>query len=416
MKEIYLDYSSATPLDPRVKRAMEPYWQKEFGNPAAIHQKGRAAKEAVTAARRSIARILGSRPSEIVFTAGATEADNIAIFGAAGALGSKKGHFITTTIEHQAVLKPFEALEREGHSVTYLEADSQGLVDPRQLEKAIRPETVLVSIGYANNEIGTVQPMVEVGKAIKKFRGEKRKLSAGSQQPAANEKGLLFHCDASQAAGFLDLNVEKLGVDLATINSSKIYGPKGSGILFVRRTVSLKSIFYGGGQERGLRSGTENVPAIVGLAKALETAEAGRVKESARLVKLRDYFIGRLLGEIRGAVLNGHPVKRLPNNVNISIPGLEGEAAVIYLDTEGIRAATGSACESISLEPSHVITALGKSEELIGGSLRFTLGRNSGKADIDYVMKILPKIIEKLGAKSGVGAKTVKKKPPQSQS
>lgn len=404
MKEIYLDYAAATPLDPRVKRAMAPYWQKEFGNPAAIHLKGRTAKEAITAARKSVARVLGARPSEIVFTAGATEADNIAIFGAAGAHLAKNGHLVTTAIEHPAILRSFEALAGDGWDLTVLKVDEDGLLDLNSLIGAIRPETVLISIGYANNEIGAVQPIAAIGQAVKKYRK-----SHDGRLP-------LFHTDASQAAGFLDLNVEKLGVDLATINSSKIYGPKGSGVLFVRRTVNLKPIFYGGGQEKGLRSGTENVPAMVGLATALEIAAAGRVKESARLVKLRDYFIVRLLEEVPGAVLNGHPVKRLPNNVNISIPGLEGEAAVIYLDAAGIRAATGSACESTSLEPSHVITALGKSEELIGGSLRFTLGRNSGKADIDYVMKILPKVIEKLGVKSVVGAKTVRQKPPQSQS
>ncbi|MBI2055365.1 MAG: cysteine desulfurase, partial [Candidatus Sungbacteria bacterium] len=386
MKEIYLDYSSATPLDQRVKAAMEPYWSEEYGNPSAIHAKGRAARKAVEEARKTVAAVLHCRAGEIIFTAGATEADNLAILGAAGAFDDKRGHFITSALEHHAVLKSFNALERRGHSVTILGVSADGIIDPRALEEAIRPETVLISIGYANNEIGAIQPIAEIGKVIKNWRRQQAENSP-SHFP-------LLHSDASPAAGFLDLNVDRLGVDLMTLNSAKIYGPKGVGALFVRRNIELAPVTYGGGQEKNIRSGTENVPGIAGLAKALEIAEKERVKESARLVKLRDYFAARLLKDIPGVLLNGSPADRLPNNVNVSIPGIEGEAAVMYLDAKGVYAATGAACASESVDPSHVLLAIGRNREEALGSIRFSLGRETSREDLDYaadsLLSILP--------------------------
>lgn len=393
MREVYLDYAAATPLDPQVKEAMEPYWSSEYGNPSSLHQPGQKAKEAVENARKTIAQILYCRSTEIIFTSGGTEAVNLGIFGVARGFG--KGHIITSKIEHHAVLRPMEELEREGFEVTYLNVDQYGLVEAKAVKAALRPDTILVSIMYANNEIGVIEPIAEIGKIIREYRREKTP-EAGSRKPEANERTPFFHSDACQAAGALDMNVEKLGIDLLAFGGSKIYGPKGIGCLYSRRVTPLKPLMVGGGQERGFRSGTENVPAIVGLAKAFEIAQQEKDKENARLIELRDYFIKRLTAEISGAVLNGHPLIRLHNNVNISIPGIEGEAAVLFLDAKRIYVSTGSACSSTSLEPSHVVLALGKSREYAEGSLRFTLGRHTTKDDVDYVMKVLPAIIQKL--------------------
>ncbi len=392
MTLIYLDYAATTPLDPRVKKAMQPYWSEDFGNPSSLHDLGRRAKKAINEARSKIAATLHCRSEEIVFTGGGTEAINLAILGAAryqAKLGTKlslvpdsRGHLITTKIEHHAVLRSMEELEQEGYEVTYIEVSKGGLVNPKNIAQALRPDTILVSVMYANNEIGTVQPIADIGKIIKTHR---------SHQP--DKSYPLFFTDACQAAGYLDLNVEKSGVDMLAINGSKIYGPKGVGALYVRKGVKLEPLIYGGGQERGFRSGTENVPAIVGLAKALEIAEKEKRQGTSRLGKLRDYFIKKVLDEIPEAELNGDPEKRLPNNVNISIPGLEGEVAVVYLDERGVACSTGAACSSVEVEPSHVILALGKSREHALGSLRFTLGRHTKKQDIDYAVAALIKTI-----------------------
>ena len=385
-KEIYLDYAAATPVDRRVKRAMEPYWAREYGNPSSIHTSGTKARAAIAEARRSIAKILGCTSDEIIFTSGATEADNLAVRGICGALFESKlrtkGHVVVSKIEHEAILRAAEAVEKEGHAVTYLDVNEYGLVLPDTVKRILRADTVLVSIGYANNEIGTIQPIAEIGKVVRAHR-------KGKHHP-------YFHTDASQAAGFLKLDVQKLGVDLMTLNSGKIYGPKGIGCLFVRRGTPFVPLIYGGGQERGLRSGTENVPGIVGFAKALEIAEGERAAESDRLTKLRDYFIRRLQEAIPdlGIVLNGHQSMRLPNNVHISIPGVEGEAAVLYLDVKGIRSATGAACTALASKPSHVILALGRAPEYAMGSLRFTLGRGTTKRDLDYAAGALRKTLD----------------------
>ena len=378
-------------MDKRVKKAMEPYWTENFGNPNALYKEGLIARNAVETAREDIAKILGARVKEIIFTNGGTESDNLAIFGIAK--NFKSGHIITTKFEHHAVLNSCKRLEKEGFEVTYLDVGKEGVVSPEDVKRELKPETVLVSIMYANNEIGTVQPIREIAKAIRDF---KKKNDAVFPY---------FHTDACQAPGYLDINVERLGVDLMTINGSKIYGPKGIGLLYAKNGIKLEPLLYGGEQERKLRPGTENVPAIVGLAEALKIAGQDGEKESTRLVKLRDYFINRLLGEIPKTVLNGHPAQRLPNNINVSILDAEGESIVLYLDEAGVACSTGSACTSESLEPSHVILAIGKPHAYAHGAMRFSLGRSTTKKDIDYVMKVLPDIIKKLRMFSPVNIK-----------
>ncbi len=394
MREIYLDHAATTPLDPRVKAAMEPYWDLVYGNPSTLYRQGRLAKDAVDNARATVARILNCRAEEIVFTAGSTEADNIAIFGATQLFRGQAKHLITTSFEHHAGLRSFEALERDGWGVTYLAVGEDGIADLEAVRRAIQSDTLLVSVMYANNEIGTIQPIAGIGKIAKEIR--KERLASKNQLP------IYFHCDASQAAGYLELDAQKLGVDLMSLNGGKIYGPKGTGCLFARAGVRLKPIFQGGGQEKNLRSGTENVPGIVGFAKALEIAEQEREAESTRLTELRDYFTRRLTTEISKTIVNGHPEKRLPNNVNVSILDIEGEAVILYLDAKGVAISTGSACTSITLDPSHVILALGKPYEYAHSSLRFTLGRSTTKEDLDYVMMVLPGIVGKLRSISPV--------------
>lgn len=388
IREIYLDHAAATPLDPRVKAAMEPYWSEAYGNASALYRQGRLAKDAVDGAREKVARVLGCRDGEIIFTAGSTEADNIAIFGAANLLRGQGRHLITTAFEHHAGLRAFEALERDGWEVTYLPVGAEGIVDSRAVGAAVRSDTILVSVMYANNEIGTIQPISKISRILKDERC--KRTEDGRSLP------LYFHCDASQAAGYLDLNVERMGVDLMSLNGGKIYGPKGSGCLFIRSGVRLKPVFHGGGQEKNLRSGTENIPLIAGFAEALELADAGREAEAARQASLRDYFIGRITAEIPKTVLNGDPEQRLPNNVNVSILDVEGEAVILYLDAKGIAVSTGSACTSATLDPSHVILALGKPYEYAHSSIRFTLGRATTEEELDYVMEVLPPIVSKL--------------------
>ena len=369
----YLDHAATTPMDPKVKAAMEPYFCEEFGNPSGFYELGLRAQETLEESRATVAGLLGCSPREVIFCGSGTESDNMAILGAARAIG--KGHIITSSIEHHAVLDPVEALEKEGFKTTVLPVGRDGLVNPRDLEKAIRKDTILVSIMYANNEVGTVQP-------IKKLADICRK------------KGVLFHTDACQAGCYLDLNVKRLGVDMMTLNGSKIYGPKGVGCLYLKSGVNIQPLVYGGGQERGLRSGTENVPGIVGFAKALTLAQKNRVKESARLEKLRDKLIKGLTSKVPKCFLNGDAKKRLPNNVNVTVLDIEGESVVLFLNELGVYAATGSACTSKSLDPSHVITAMGLPYEAAHGSIRFTLGHSTRSKDVDFVIKVMPKIAE----------------------
>jgi cysteine desulfurase len=381
---IYLDNAATTYMDPRVRKEMEKYFEKEFGNPNSFHEMGLRARKAVEKSREKVAKILNARPEEIVFTGSGTESINLAIKGVARANRDKGKHIITSKIEHHAVLDTCGYLEKyEGFKVTYLDVDKYGLVNPKDLEKSIRKDTILITIMYANNEIGTIQPIGEIGKIARK-------------------RNIYFHTDACQAGGYLDINVKKLNVDLLTLNGSKIYGPKGTGILYIRSGTRIHPIIHGGGQEFGLRSGTENVPGIVGFAKALEIAQRERRKESKRLIKLRDKLIKGITTKIPKSFLNGHPTKRLPNNVNVSILDIEGEALLLYLNRNGIYASTGSACTSKSLDPSHVITAIGLPYEAAHGSIRFSLGRKTKEKDIDRVLDVLPRIVEKLRSMSPV--------------
>ncbi|MBC8500192.1 MAG: cysteine desulfurase NifS [DPANN group archaeon] len=377
-KEIYLDHSATTYLDPRVKKQMDKYFCEEFGNPGSFNTIGLRAKKAIAKARNGIANILGAKPNEIVFTGTGTESVNLAIKGVVRANKDKGKHIITTTIEHHAVLDTCEYLEKyEGFKVTYLEVDKYGSVTPEQVEKAIRKDTVLISVMYANNEIGTIEPIKEIGKIAKKHK-------------------VLFHTDACQAGCSQDLNVNNLNVDLMTLNGSKIYGPKGTGMLYIRKGVRIQPIIHGGGQERGLRSGTENVPGIVGLAKALELCQKEKEKENQRLIKLRDKLIKEITSKIPKTFLNGHPTKRLPNNANITILDIEGEAIMLYMNKYGICASSGSACTSKTLDPSHVIMAIGLPYEAAHGSIRFSIGSRTTEKDIDKVIKVLPGIVENL--------------------
>ncbi len=385
--EIYLDHAATAPLDPRVKEAMLPYLETRFGNPSSLHASGRAAKEAVDDARDSVSKILRCRAEEIVFTSGGTEADNLAILGVFRAYRQKGDRIVTTELEHHAVLHSFERLaKKEGADARYLKVDRHGLVDPAKIAEALTENTLLVSVMYANNEIGTVEPIAEIGKTIAAWK------KANGRKP---EEPPFFHTDACQAAGSLPLDVSLLGCDLMTVNGSKAYGPKGVGLLYIRSGVRPEPLMYGGTQEWGLRPGTENVAAIVGFAKALQIAEEERVPESARLSALRDRLISGLLA-IPKTRLNGHPVLRLPNNVNVSIMDIEGEAMILYLDEAGFRVSTGSACTAANLEPSHVIRALGLPYEAAHGSLRITLGRATEEEDVQKFLSALPPIVEKL--------------------
>jgi cysteine desulfurase len=396
---IYLDHAATAPLDPRVLEAMLPYFSAIPGNPSSFHTMGMQAKDAVTEARARIAELLHAHADEILFTAGGTESDNLAVMGIPRAAKkvirerfgeTVRPHVITTPIEHHAVLEPLLHSEKTGEiELTQVPVDGFGMVDPRAIEAALRPETVLVSVMWANNEIGTIEPIADIGRMLLAWRKAK-----ATPFP-------YFHSDACQAAGACDLNVEKSHVDALTINGSKIYGPKGVGLLFLRRGVKLEPLARGGGQERNLRPGTENVPGIMGLARAFELAQTERDEEGARLTVLRDRLIQGLLA-IPKSRLNGHPLERLPNNVNISFLDIEGEAAALYLDAEGVQVSTGSACASTSLDPSHVILATGLSYEAAHGSLRYTLGHATTQDDIDHVIRVMPGIVERLRKMSPV--------------
>lgn len=390
MPKIYLDYAATTPIDPKVLKAMGPYLRKEFGNPSSIHFFGQKALVAIDGSRQTAADFLGCQPDEIIFTGSATEANNLAIFG----LVKKGDHIITTNIEHHAVFEPCRALEKGGVEVTYLSVDKDGLVSVSDINKAIKPNTVLVSIMYANNEIGTVQPIQEIGQLLKS--------KAPAQGGSASGGKIYFHTDAVQAANYFDCNVENLGVDLLTLSSHKIYGPKGVGLLYVRKGVKITPLIYGGGQEHGLRSGTENVANIVGFGQALGEIKNPKSKiQNIRIRQFRDKLIKHILKFIPGSRLNGSQVHRLPNNVNVNFEGAEGEAIVISLDQKGIAVSTGSACSSKSLEPSHVLLALGLSHEEAHGSLRITLGKYTTEQDIARFLKVLPQVIERLRKISG---------------
>lgn len=376
MKQVYLDNASTTFVDSRVRAVMESYFSDRFGNPSSLNSIGRIAKDSIEKARDSVARVLNAFPNEIIFTSSGTESINLAIKGVARANKDNGNHIITSKAEHHAVLETCKYLEKEGFKITYLDVDGYGKIDPQEVKEAITKNTILISIMYANNEIGTINNISEIGKIAK-------------------ENNVLFHTDACQATGFLDLDVNKLNVDLMTLNGSKIYAPKGVGVLFVREGIKIEPIIHGGGQEFGLRSGTENVPAIIGFAKALEIAQQERDFETKRLTALRNKLINGLL-EVPNAILNGHPTDRLPNNINISLLDVESEVTLSYLDELGIYASSGSACTSKKIEPSHVIIAIGMPKNAAYGTIRFTLGKVTLEEDIDYVIESFKKVVNEI--------------------
>jgi len=381
MKRTYLDHAATTPTHPEVVQAMLPYFADSFGNPSSIYSYGQEARGAVEEARVRAAELIGAQSEEIVFTSGGTEADNLALKGVAYAHEHRGNHVITTSIEHHAVLEAARFLERRGFVVTYLPVDQYGLVDPQDVRKAITAKTILISVIHASNEVGTIEPVAEIGSI-------------------AREAGISFHSDAVQTAGHIPVNVDELNVDLLSMSAHKLYGPKGVGVLYVRKGTRLVPIIQGGEQEKGRRAGTENSPGIVGLGKAAEIARGELATEAERLRRLRDRLIAGLLDTMDNVTLNGHPTGRLPNNVSVSIGFVEGEAVLLNLDLEGICASTGSACSSSSSEPSHVLSALGCPPEQARGSLRFSLGRGNGEEDVDRVLKVLPPIVARLRAMS----------------
>jgi len=381
MRRIYLDHAATTPTHPEVVKAMLPFFTDAFGNPSSIYSYGQEAKGAIEEARTKVAELIGARSEEIVFTSGGTEADNSALKGIAFANEHKGNHIITTPIEHHAVLEVCKFLESSGFKITCVPVDKYGLIDPDDVRKAITDKTILVSVMHASNEVGTIEPVEEIGRI-------------------AREAGIYFHSDSVQTVGHIPVNVDKLKVDLLAISGHKLYGPKGVGALYVRKGTKLVPLMHGGEQEKRRRAGTENVPAIVGLGKAVELAGQDMGKEAERLTYLRDKLIEGLGERIGQTRLNGHPTKRLPNNVNVSIDFVEGESMLLNLDLEGVCASTGSACTSSSLEPSHVLLALGLPPEQAHGSLRFTFGRENTEEDVQRVLEVLPRVVAKLRAMS----------------
>jgi cysteine desulfurase len=379
MKRIYLDYAATTPVHPEVIKAMLPYFSDAFGNPSSLYSYGLEARQAIEAARNKVAESIGAKNEEIVFTGGGSEADNFAIKGVADANRRKGNHIITSVIEHHAVLVTCKFLEKRGFKVTYLPVDKYGLVDPESVSKAITDKTILISIMHANNEIGTIQPIGEIGKIARKAK-------------------IYFHTDAVQTVGHIPVNVNELKVDMLSFSAHKLYGPKGVGVLYIRKGTKVTSLIHGGEQEQGRRAGTENVPGIVGLGKAIELAGLDITNETERLITLRNVLIKGILEKIEHSRLNGHPEQRLPNNVNVSVDFIEGESTCLNLDLEGICISTGSACSSSDAEPSHVLLAIGLSHEQARSSLRFTMGRLTTAEDIERVLEVLPRTVARLRA------------------
>lgn len=376
-RTIYFDHAATTPVRKEVLEAMLPYFSRKFGNPSSIYSLGRESKKAIEEARETISGIIGAQPREIFFTGSGTEADNWAVKGVAYANMQKGRHIITTAIEHHAVLHACQYLENDGFEVTYLPVDQDGLVTAEQVRAAIRPDTTLVTIMFANNEIGTIQPIAEIGKVTR-------------------EKGVYFHTDAVQAMGNLNINVSDLNIDMLSMSAHKFYGPKGVGALYINKGVKITSFIHGGAQERGRRASTENVASIVGMTKALEIAAENMEQYNKKLVALRDRTIKEIQEKIPFVKLNGHREKRLPGNVNFSFEFIEGESLLLMLDMKGIAASSGSACTSGSLDPSHVLLAIGLPHELAHGSLRITFGEDNTDKDIDYLLDILPSIVQRL--------------------
>ncbi|MBC7342566.1 MAG: cysteine desulfurase NifS [Clostridia bacterium] len=381
LRRVYLDHGATTPVHPEVVKAMLPYLSAQFGNPSSLHEWGREAKAAMEDARSRVAKLIGADSEEIFFTSGGTESDNLAIFGVVNSLRKRGNHLITSAVEHHAVLDSVKYLGEHGFDVTWIPVDGYGLVNPEDIRKAIRPDTILISIMHVNNEVGTIQPIEEIGRIAK-------------------EHGVVFHTDAVQSCGKIPVNVKALNVDLLSLSSHKIYGPKGSGALYVRKGLRLEPILHGGGQEKKRRPGTENLPGIVGFGKAATIALEELGTEMERLTTLRDRLIEGIQNRIEYVHLNGHPSHRIPGNVNMSFEFVEGESLLLSLDMQGIAASSGSACTSGSLEPSHVLLAMGIPHQLAQGSVRMTLGRDNTAEDIDYVLEVLPDIVSRLRSMS----------------
>ncbi|MEG6585604.1 cysteine desulfurase NifS [Dendrosporobacter sp. 1207_IL3150] len=394
MKRIYFDHSATTPVDEEVAKLMLEYMTEKFGNPSSIHSFGREVRKAIDEARGHVAALLGANPNEIFFTSGGTEADNLALKGVALANRKKGNHIITTAIEHHAILHTCEYLEKQGFTITYLPVDEHARVSVEDVRNAITDKTILISIMFANNEVGTIQPIKEIGEIAK-------------------EKGIYFHTDAVQAVGNCPINVKELNIDLLTLSGHKFHGPKGIGALYARRGVRLEALQQGGGQERTLRPGTENVPGIVGLGKAAEIAKRDMEKKIAHVEALKNKLIAGITEKISDIKLNGHPTLRMPGNVNFSFRYVEGESLLLNLDLKGIAASSGSACTSGSLDPSHVLLAMGLTHEVAHGSLRISLGRGNTEEDIDYCLTVLPEIIERLRSMSPLsGSSTMAESNP----
>lgn len=389
MEKIYLDNAATTPVRKEVVEAMLPYFTESFGNPSSVYQVAQMNKKAIDDARETIANVLGAQANEIFFTSGGSEADNWAIKGIAQAHKAKGNHIITTKVEHHAVLHTCEFLEKNGFEVTYLDVDEYGMVHPEDVEKAIKDTTILISIMYANNEIGTINPIKEIGAIAKAHK-------------------IPFHTDAVQAVGQVKIDVKDQNIDLLSLSGHKINGPKGMGVLYIRRGLKIENLIHGGAQERGRRAGTENVPGIVGIAKAMELAYTDFDAKIEKMTKLRDKLINGLLNNIPYTKLNGHPTKRLANNSNIGVEYVEGESLLLLLDMNGICGSSGSACTSGSLDPSHVLLAIGIPHERAHGSIRFTLGSQNTEAEIDKVIEVMPNIVQRMRDMSPLWEEVVK--------
>jgi cysteine desulfurase len=381
MKKVYLDHNATTPVHPEVLAAMLPYYQEKFGNPSSIHGFGREAKVALDEAREKVAQLLGVSSSEIFFTSGGTESDNLAVKGVAFANRDKGRHIVTSKIEHHAILESCKFLEKEGFTVTYLPVDSKGVIDPEDLRKALRNDTVLVSIMYVNNEVGSIQPLEDISRIVK-------------------EKGIYLHTDAVQALGKIPVDVRKLNVDMLSVSGHKIYGPKGVGAAYIRKGVRITPWSHGGHHERSRRAGTENVPGIVGFTKAAELAFRELEDQNRHLKNLTETFYRKLVDTIPDVILNGDLNSRAVNTLNLSFKGVEGESVILSLDLKGVAVASGSACTSGTLEPSHVLSAMGITPEIAQGAIRFSFGRDNTVEDIEYVAGILPEIVNRLRSMS----------------
>ena len=381
MKRIYFDHAATTPTDPAIAKRVVEYMTDFFGNPGSVHWFGRQGRQAVDEAREQVAKLINAAPNEIFFTSGGTESDNIALKGIAYANRSRGNHIITSAIEHHAVLEPCEELKKEGFDITVLPVDEFGMVDVEAVKAAIKPETILISVMFANNEVGTIQPIAEIG-------------------ALAKEKAIYFHTDSVQAVGNWPIDVKAMNIDLLTMSGHKFNAPKGIGALYVRKGVRLRSIIQGGGQERHLRPGTENVPGIVGLGMAAEKARLGLDEKIRFTTQLRNRLLDGILAKVPDIKLNGHPTKRLPGNVNVSVIYVEGESLLLNLDMKGIAASSGSACTSGSLDPSHVLLAMGLDHATAHGSLRLTLGADNTEEDVDYFLETFPAIVERLRSMS----------------